>query len=183
MKISAVYKIKNNITGDFYIGSSKNVKKRWANHKCPAKWRERPNSPLYQDMQRYGVDKFDFTYLCFVEPEYLKQVEQELIELLHPTYNEIRAYLSAERKYNYMYHYNKEHAKQRYQKHKEEIKNKSKKYCREHREHYLEHIQAYYRQPCLYKGEEKTLRALICMFRKLGYEKPTQEAKKYLIKK
>ena len=31
-KISAVYKITNTITGDFYIGSSKNVKKRWTNH-------------------------------------------------------------------------------------------------------------------------------------------------------
>ena len=32
--ICAVYKIINTITGDFYIGSSKNVKKRWAEHKC-----------------------------------------------------------------------------------------------------------------------------------------------------
>lgn len=27
-KISGVYKITNNITGDFYIGSSKNIKQR-----------------------------------------------------------------------------------------------------------------------------------------------------------
>ena len=182
MKISAVYKIKNNITGDFYIGSSKNVKKRWANHKCPAKWRERPNSPLYQDMQRYGVDKFDFTYLCFVEPKYLKQVEQEMIDFLHPTYNKFRAYLTKEQRHKYN-KYNSIYAKKHYQKHKDSIRGKSRDYCSKHREHYLEHIQAYYRQPCLYNGEEKTLRALICMFRKLGYEKPTQEAKKYLIKK
>ena len=31
-KISGVYKITNTITGDFYIGSSKNVKKRWVEH-------------------------------------------------------------------------------------------------------------------------------------------------------
>ena len=41
-KISAVYKIVNTITGDCYIGSSKDVKHRWANHKCPSKWREHP---------------------------------------------------------------------------------------------------------------------------------------------
>ena len=34
MKTSAVYKITNTITGDFYIGSSKDVKRRWAVHKC-----------------------------------------------------------------------------------------------------------------------------------------------------
>lgn len=34
-KISAVYKIVNEVTGDFYIGSSKNVKNRWADHKKP----------------------------------------------------------------------------------------------------------------------------------------------------
>lgn len=32
-KISAVYKITNTITNDFYIGSSKNVKVRWIDHK------------------------------------------------------------------------------------------------------------------------------------------------------
>ena len=59
-KISAVYKIVNMVTGDFYVGSSKNVKKRWASHKWPSNWKLYPNNPLYQDMQKYGVDKFDF---------------------------------------------------------------------------------------------------------------------------
>lgn len=31
-KISGVYKITNTITGDSYIGSSKNVKDRWKAH-------------------------------------------------------------------------------------------------------------------------------------------------------
>lgn len=35
-KISAVYKIVNKVTGDFYIGSSKDVKRRWIQHKCPS---------------------------------------------------------------------------------------------------------------------------------------------------
>ena len=57
-KISAVYKITNNITGDFYIGSSKNVKARWLAHKSPSMWKQQPNSKLYQDFQKYGLDKF-----------------------------------------------------------------------------------------------------------------------------
>ena len=58
MKISAVYKITNTVTGDFYIGSSKDVKQRWAVHKCQSKWNECPNNPMYLDMQEYGKDKF-----------------------------------------------------------------------------------------------------------------------------
>ena len=90
-KISAVYKIVNTVTGDFYIGSSVDVKKRWAAHKNPSRWKQCPNSLLYQDMQEYGVDKFRFQILAPVMPEYLKQVEQEFIEMLKPTYNDINA--------------------------------------------------------------------------------------------
>ena len=32
MKISGVYKITNTVTGDFYIGSSKNIERRWKAH-------------------------------------------------------------------------------------------------------------------------------------------------------
>lgn len=56
-KISAVYKITNTVTGDFYIGSSRNVKVRWTNHKCPSMRKKHPNSKMYQDMQKYGVEK------------------------------------------------------------------------------------------------------------------------------
>ena len=87
-KISAVYKIVNTVTGEFYIGSSKNVMRRWANHKCPSTWKFKPNRLLYKAMQEYGVDKFRFQILAPVMPEYLKQVEQEFIELLKPTYND-----------------------------------------------------------------------------------------------
>ena len=47
MKISAVYKIVNTVTNECYIGSSKDVIKRWREHKCPSTWKEHPNSPLY----------------------------------------------------------------------------------------------------------------------------------------
>lgn len=60
MKISAVYKIVNTVTKDFYIGSSKNVKHRWIEHKSHSVWKKHPNNQLYLDMQKYGVDKFDF---------------------------------------------------------------------------------------------------------------------------
>ena len=90
-KTSAVYKITNLITGDFYIGSSKNVINRWSRHKRPSTWKSCSNNPMYQDMQKYGVDKFTFQILGTVIPEYLKQVEQGIIEVLQPTYNSYRA--------------------------------------------------------------------------------------------
>ena len=87
MKICGIYKITNTITGDFYIGSSKNVKHRWAHHKIPSSWKKCPNNPMYIDMQKYGVDKFVFEILEEVESDKLKEIEQEFIERLNPTYN------------------------------------------------------------------------------------------------
>ena len=77
MKISGVYKITNTITDDFYIGSSKNVKSRWTDHKKPSVWKRHPNNPMYLDMQEYGKDKFEFEILAEVEPEQLKEAEQQ----------------------------------------------------------------------------------------------------------
>ena len=111
MEISGVYKITNTATGDFYIGSSKNVKSRWATHKCPSTWKNCPNKQLYKDMQKYSVDKFEFDILCEVESERLKETEQKFIEMLKPTYNsnnanglDIERQKKYNKKYNEKYH-------------------------------------------------------------------------------
>ncbi len=151
-KISGVYKIENIITGDFYIGSSKNVKRRWTAHKSPSKWSECPNSPLYQDMQKYGVDKFDFQILENMEPERLKKKEQEFIETLNPTYNNINAKgWDIERKKEW------------------EKSEKGKKSRRK-----------YYKRICSYNGETLTVDTLRMRFQRAGIPHPTIEAKKYL---
>lgn len=107
-KISAVYKIVNTITGECYVGSSKDVKERWDRHKCPSRWDSHPNVTLYQGMQKYGVENFRFQILAPVMPEHLKQVEQELIDLIEPEYNTNRA--NGQKKhhcrYNQNYHKN-----------------------------------------------------------------------------
>ena len=89
MKISGVYKITNTITGDFYIGSSVNIKRRWATHKCPSKWNQHPNSKLYKDMAQFGLDNFLFEII--EETEALKEREQYYIEQLNPNYNDRQA--------------------------------------------------------------------------------------------
>ena len=158
MKISGVYKITNTVTGDFYIGSSNDVKKRWREHKCQSKWNEQPNSPMYQDMKNYGTDKFEFQVIEEVEESFLKEKEQYFIETLKPTYNQMNAKgLNIERFKESQKEYDKS--------------NKYKKYKKE-----------YNNQLCIYNNEILTLNALAKRFSKAGIEHPALEAKKYLIK-
>ena len=160
-KIIGVYKIVNTITGDFYIGSSKNIERRWAYHKCPSSWNKQPNNPLYLDMKKYGVDKLDFQILAEVEEDKLKETEQQFIEKLHPTYNSIRAKgLDIERRKKCQKEYHK------YPKYKEYIKEYHKR-CNNY--------------PCLYNGEVLTFNALYLRFKRAGVEHPTLEAKKYIL--
>ena len=89
-KIYVVYKFTNTVTGDFYIGSQ-SIKIRCANHKYQSVWIAIPNDQLSHDMNKYGDDKFEFEILAEVEEEELKEKEQEFIEKLHPTYNQMNA--------------------------------------------------------------------------------------------
>lgn len=160
-KISAVYKITNTVTGDFYVGSSKNVKSRWASHKCTSTWKKCPSNPMYLDMQKYSLDKFSFQVIEEVEPEQLKEVEQQFIEMLQPTYNSNRADgWDIERYKEYQEEYRKT--------------DKSKEYQKQYQ---LE----YENQLCLYNGQTLTLNALRSRFRKAGIPHPVIEAKRYLI--
>ena len=159
-KISAVYKITNNVTGDFYIGSSVNVMKRWREHKRPGECRRKPNNKMYQDIQEYGLDCFSFEILEEVEPENLKQVEQKFIEMLKPTYNTNNAKgLNVEK--------HKETQKKYFQSEKGKASWKKS-------------TNMYLNQICEYNGETLTLNALRMRFSYAGISHPTLEAKKYL---
>ena len=165
-KVSAVYKIINTVTGDFYIGSSKNVKKRLAEHKCQSVWNRYPNKQLYKDMNKYGVDKFELQILAEVEEEKLKETEQQFIEILKPTYNNRNANgFDFERQKEY-------HKSDKYKEYHKEYQKTDK---------YKEHKKQYENQLCFYNGETLTLNALRKRFRRRGIDHPTQEAKKYLL--
>ena len=169
-KISAVYKITNTVTGDFYIGSSKDVKQRWASHKCLSVWKKCQNNPMYLDMRKYGKDKFDFQILEEVEIEHLKETEQQLIEKLKPTYNSNRANgWDTEKR--------KKSQKKYHETDKRKDYLKSDKYKKFHRKA----SSKYNNQLCIYNGEMLTLVALSSRFIRAGVEHPNIEAKKYLI--
>ena len=169
--ISGIYKIINTVTNDFYIGSSKNIKKRWAEHKKPSVWKKYPNKQLYQDMRKYGVDKFEFEIIAEVEIDSLKEMEQQFIERLKPTYNQMNAKgLNVERRKKAQKEYEKTDKRKKAKKEYEKT-DKRKKAKKE-----------YNNQLCFYNGETITLTALKTRFWRKGISNPTIEAKKYLLK-
>ena len=162
MKIIGIYKITNTVTGDFYIGSSKDVKLRWAAHKWPSRWNKCPNNQMYQDMKNYGLDNFEFQILAEVEESFLKEKEQQFIETLKPSYNSNRANgWDIERR---------KEAQKEYKKTEKGKKSQRKAHNK------------YNNQLCCYNNETLTLCALRTRFWRQGIINPTQEAKKYLIK-
>ena len=164
-KISGVYRITNTVTGDFYIGSSNDVRRRWKEHKIPSRWKNYPNSQLYQDMKKYGVDKFEFEVIAEVEEEKLKETEQEFIETLKPTYNSCNA---------------KGWDIERYKKSKKEYQKEYQK-SDKYKQYQKEYQKEYQNQLCSYNGETITLNTLRMRFRRRGLSNPIQEAKKYLL--
>ena len=160
-KIIGVYKITNTITGDFYIGSSKNIKERWREHKWSSTWNRCKSNPMYQDMQKYGTDKFAFEILTEVEIDKLKEAEQYFIETLKPIYNNYYANgLNIERCKEYQKEY------QKTEKGKDSHRKSNNKYSN---------------QLCFYNNETLTLGALRTRFRSQGIPHPVIEAKKYLL--
>ena len=203
-KIRAVYKITNTVTGDFYIGSSKDVKSRLAAHKCKSTWNNHPSNPMYLDMKHYGTDKFVFEILAEAEIEKLKEAEQQFIETLKPTYNQMNAKgLNVERQKKRRKEYEKsEKGKESQRKYEKSDKRKKRKkeYQREYNksDKFKEYQKEYYKsekgkeslkkaqnkyqnQLCSYNGETLTLCALSKRFARAGIPHPTKEAKKYLI--
>lgn len=167
-KISGIYKITNTITGDFYIGSSKNVMERWAGHKSPSRWICHPNIRLYQDMAQYGPDYF--TVEIIEETIDLREREQYWIDKLSPSYNVCRAYCidSEKRKVSRCRYQQSEKGKAANRKYANSEKGKGT-------------VMKYKKQLCEYNGEILTLHALSNRFYRAGIEHATLEAKKYLI--
>lgn len=179
-KISGVYKITNNITGDFYVGSSHDIKQRWISHKCPSTHKRQPNSKLYKDMAEFGLDNFKFEVL--EETADLREREQYWISQLHPTYNDRQANgIDTERCKETSKRCSKEYYKIHRDKRLAYSKTYNKAYYEAHRDEHLAKSKAYCSRLCLYNGETLTLRALSKRFRRQGILHPTQEAKNYLI--
>jgi group I intron endonuclease len=146
-----IYQIKNTITNQIYIGSSKNIKDRWRSHKSPAHCRRTPNKQLYKDFQELGLESFEFTVLEECKIDELRQREQLYIDTLHLYYNTNRAFTTDEQK--------RQQRLQAVRQFTKELNNKI----------------------CCYQGREYKFKNLYKKLRRLDVEHPTTEAKKYLV--
>ena len=171
-KISGVYKITNIITGDFYIGSSKDIKLRWANHKCLSKWKLCSGMKLYQAFIKYGLNNFTFEIL--EETADLHNREQYWIEQLNPSYNDKRAKGWNTERYKET---NRRCSKEWSKIHRDE----RLAYYKANRDKQLAKMKDYNNRLCFYEGETLTLHALSNRFFRQGIPHSTLEAKKYLI--
>ena len=88
---SGIYKITNEKTGKFYIGSAKDIEWRWFEHKRDLRLKSHCNPKLQHSWDFYGGDKFTFTILEEVEPEKDKLLirEQYYLDTFKPYMREI----------------------------------------------------------------------------------------------
>lgn len=79
-----VYQIRNIINNQIYIGSSKNIQKRWKQHIKALCENKHDNIFLQNDWNNYGEDCFEFTILEFCEEDKQYKLEQEYFKKLMP---------------------------------------------------------------------------------------------------
>lgn len=87
MNNCGVYKITNVVTGDFYIGSSAYLHKRFVNHQYHLDKNCHVNIHLQRSWNKYGNQSFEFSVCEHCEKELLIEREQFYIDSEKPTYN------------------------------------------------------------------------------------------------
>lgn len=90
MIIVGIYKITNLCNQKCYVGQSKNISKRWSNHKQIAynKNEKGYNYPLYAAFRKYGLHNFKFEILEKCSISNLDDRENYWINFLKPEYNQ-----------------------------------------------------------------------------------------------
>ena len=79
MKISGVYLITCNQNGRNYIGSSKDIYKRWSQHKALLHNRNHHSIKLQEDWDKFGEENFSFQVLQETDYANAKKIEEEYI--------------------------------------------------------------------------------------------------------
>lgn len=103
MKITGIYMIKNMTNGHTYIGSSKDIKSRWYQHKHKLKHNKHENDHLQKAWNKYGGDAFVFSILeeCVLDKNLITAREQFYLDTIKPEYNILsKAYTSLGRKHS-----------------------------------------------------------------------------------
>lgn len=90
--ICGVYIITNKITGDQYVGSSKNIERRWYNYRSKGYRDKYKSYKIYMAITEYGLENFTFEVLEYCQEDIRKEREQHYIETIKPSYNERHAF-------------------------------------------------------------------------------------------
>lgn len=84
---AGVYKIVNRISGDYYIGSSVNLKGRWWKHLNHLRRRIHKNPKLQNAWNKYKEEGFIFEILLYCDSENCVTYEQIVLDHYQPKYN------------------------------------------------------------------------------------------------
>lgn len=86
-KISGIYEIRNTTNGNFYIGSSVDINKRWVSHRSDLRKGKHGNAHLQRAWIKYGEDCFQFSVIEQCDKKLVIEREQFYIDTLRPAYN------------------------------------------------------------------------------------------------
>jgi len=88
MRISGIYKIQSRVKPKrIYIGSAKNIRHRWFEHKSALARHVHYNRRLQQHYDKYGLDDMVFSVIVGCDVENLITYEQFYIDSLDPWFN------------------------------------------------------------------------------------------------
>lgn len=87
--VCGVYEIKNEYTGDTYIGASVDISSRLSTH-FVREVRIQTKHPMYSDIKKYGRERFSWRVIEECSQERLLEREQYHYDILNPTYNIVR---------------------------------------------------------------------------------------------
>lgn len=77
--VCGIYKIINLVNGNYYLGSSKNMIKRWSRHRTNLNCGNHHNIRLLRAWKKYGEKEFEFKCIHIVEECNLLHVEQSYL--------------------------------------------------------------------------------------------------------
>lgn len=84
---SGIYKITNTSNGHFYIGQSRNLRRRWYLHRNNSTKTKKHYTVLERAFKKYGIDSFVFEVIEYCSVEQLDEREIYYISTLNPQYN------------------------------------------------------------------------------------------------
>ena len=82
-----VYKITNTVTGDFYIGSSVNLRERLSQHRRALRGNRHINTHMQRSWNKYGESAFEFNPILYCDTSTTLFYEQLLLDRQKPTFN------------------------------------------------------------------------------------------------